>query len=83
MIFAPHPNDRPHAIPIIHSEAFKKELMHLVSIRVLSPQGSIKWGSPRFITPKEDGRVCWVGEFQELNKVIRHKQYLLPIIQEY
>jgi hypothetical protein len=31
---------RPYAIPVIYLEAFKKELIHLVKIGVLSPQGS-------------------------------------------
>jgi hypothetical protein len=33
-------HSRPYAIPVTHLEAFKKELIHLVKIGVLSPQGA-------------------------------------------
>jgi hypothetical protein len=70
----------PYPVPVIHLKAFKKELLHLVEIGVLSPQGASEWAPPMNIIPKKDGRVHWVSDLQELNKVVKRKQYQLPII---
>ncbi len=72
----------PYPVPMVHMATFKKELDHLVEIGVLSPVRDTKWGLPTFITPKKDGRVQWVSDMRELNKVIKRTQCNLPIITD-
>jgi hypothetical protein len=71
---------RPYAIPVIHLEAFKKKLIHLVKIGVLSSQSTSEWAPPPFITPKKDSRVRWVSDLREFNEAVKRKQYPPPII---
>ena len=73
-----------HAYPVprIHLDTFRNELNHLVELCVLQPQGVSEWASPSFIIPKKDGRVRWISNLRQLNKVIKRKQYPLPIIND-
>ncbi len=73
---------RPYPEPRFHLKAFKVELYHLVRIGVLASQQESKWVSPSFTIPKKDGRVLWFSNLRQLNKVIRCKQYPLPIITD-
>jgi hypothetical protein len=75
-------HSRPYPVPQIHLKTFKKELDHLVEIGVLASQQETEGALPLFITPNKDGRVCWISNLCQLNKVIRRKQYPLPIITD-
>ena len=73
---------QPYPVPRVHMQTFKKELEHLVSIGVLSPVKDTEWGLPTFITPKKDGRVRWMSDLRELNKVIKQTQHTSPVIAD-
>ena len=65
---------RHYPIPRIHLSTFKKELDHLVKLGVLVHQQESEWASPTFIIPKKDGRVLWISDLRQLNKVFKRKQ---------
>jgi Reverse transcriptase (RNA-dependent DNA polymerase) len=73
---------RPYGVPKLHQPVFKEELDCLEKIGVLSCCGASEWLAPTFIVPEKDGRVRWVSDFQELNKLIKRKVYNLPRIQD-
>lgn len=75
-------NCRPYPVSRVHQPTFKDVLQHLVQIGVLTPTGASRWLAPSFIIPKKDGRVRWISDFRQLNKVIQRRVYNLPKITE-
>lgn len=75
-------HSRAYSVPKSHEAAFRREMDHLLEIGVLSKAGPTEWGSPTFIIPKKDGRVRWISDLRELNKVLKRKVYPLPLIDE-
>ena len=75
-------HSRAYPVPHINLDTFKTELQHLVQIGVLVPQGCSEWASPSFIIPNKYGRVHWISDLHQLNKVLKRKQYPLPIIND-
>ena len=73
---------RPYPVPVVHHDLFKQELQRLVDEGVLERCGASPFAAPTFIIPKKDGRIRWVSDFRELNKIIRRKVYPLPKIHE-
>jgi hypothetical protein len=72
----------PYPVPGIHLKTFKKEFDHLVGFGVLAPQLESEWASSSFTITKQDNRVYWISNSRQLNKVMRRKQYPLPIIMD-
>ena len=73
---------RPYGVSRYHLKTFKAEIDRLVQIGVLTPCGANEWLAPSFIIPKKDGRVRWISDFRELNKVIKRKVYPIPRISD-
>jgi hypothetical protein len=73
---------RPYTVAHAHQEVFKRNLDCLCSLGVLERTGASEWGAPTFVIPKKDGRVRWVSNFRELNKLIKRKVYPLPNIMD-
>ena len=72
----------PYPVPRIHLATLKRELNYLVKIGLLIQTQESEWASPSIIIPKKDGHVRWISDLYQLNKVIKCRQYPLPIISD-
>ena len=80
-----HPLDGGPYYPVPYHanlEVFKIELEHLCQLSVLQCCSASAWGTPTFIDPKKDERVCWFSDLCEYNKLIKCKIYPLPRIMD-
>ena len=75
-------HSKPYGIPYWQEDLFKRELLQLCAEQVLEKCGPNCWAAPTFITPKKDGQVCWVSDFQELNKILKRQPFPSLQIQD-
>jgi Retroviral aspartyl protease len=73
---------KPYPIPKAHEQLFKEEAGYLVSDGILEPVGATEHAYLTFITPKKDGLVRWVSDFQKLNAMLKQSIYPLPRIHD-
>jgi hypothetical protein len=71
-----------YPVPRINKETFRKELMRLVDIGVLTPVQQSKWGTPAFIIPEKDGTVHFITEYRKVNRISKRKPYPIPRITD-
>ena len=60
----------------------RKEIACLCCIGVLEKCNDSKWGAPTFIIPKKNDTVCFISDFQELNKRLKRKLFPIPKIND-
>ena len=75
-------SSRYYPVPHINKETFRKELMRLVEIGVLTPVQESRYGTPVFIIPKKEGTVRFITDFRRVNKNVVRKPYPIPRIGE-
>jgi hypothetical protein len=68
------------SVPNIHKDTIMKEVERLCKLEVLERQPASEWALPSFIIPKKDKIVCFLSDFQEVNKRLVRKPFPIPKI---
>ena len=67
---------RPYPVPKLHEGIFQNEVECLVLLGLLERANDLERGAPSFAQPKpKSNRVCFLSDFRNLNKNLRHKPY--------
>jgi hypothetical protein len=65
-------------VPEIHKDTIVKEVERSCKPGVLERQPASEWALPFFIIPKKDKTVCFLSDFQEVNKRLVRKPFPIP-----
>ena len=71
---------RAFLISKVHKDVIMKEIQRLCDLGVLEWQPSSEWASPSFIQPKKNKTVCFLTNFQEVNKRLVRTPFPIPKI---
>ncbi len=67
-------------MPKIHKDTIIKEVERLCQLGVLERQPASEWALPSFMIPKKDKTVCFLSDFQEVNKRLVRTPFPIPKI---
>ncbi len=67
-------------VPKIHKDTIMKEVVRLCKMGVLERQPVSEWASSSFIIHEKDKTVCFLSDFQEVNKRLVRKPFPIPKI---
>jgi hypothetical protein len=67
-------------VPKIHKDTIIKEVERFCKLRVLERQPASEWALLSFIIPKKDRIMCFLSNFQEVNKRLLRKPFPIPKI---
>ena len=74
---------RPYPLPQINEVLLRNDFEQFVLLGYLGIANDLEWGSLYFVQhePKSN-QVCYVSDFININKQVKHKTYAMPNINE-